>query len=150
MDEPTYATPGAGAAPVRSPASSTVTTLDRSAVENLVALCGEGGTEVVAALLDTLFTEAPRLLCVLRNGVSTGDPEAVALAAHTLKGHANSFGATLLARPAGDLETLGRSGRLDGAEALVSEVEAAYERSRHELEAVRVTLLGGQPGPGPL
>jgi HPt (histidine-containing phosphotransfer) domain-containing protein len=115
--------------------------LDLTAVEELVAAIGEGGEKVVAGLLATLFEDAPVQLADLRRGLVEGDSDQVRRAAHTLKSHASTFGATALADLALELEGAARDASLRGAEGLVGRVEEEYDRVRAALEAVRLDLL---------
>ena len=115
--------------------------LDPSAIERLVINCGEGGGEVVAALLGTLFDDAPRQLAALRQSLAGGVVDEVRRVAHTLKSHGITFGATFLAHLAQEVEALAKRGTLDGAQDLVEELEVETERACEALEAVRLELL---------
>jgi HPt (histidine-containing phosphotransfer) domain-containing protein len=116
-------------------------TLDAEAIERLVETCGDGGAEIVAALLDTLFGDAPVLLAQLRRAVAEGDHAEARRAAHTLKSHGLTFGAIFLAHVAREAELSARELDLDGVAALIDELESEYEAAREALEDLRRRLL---------
>lgn len=116
-------------------------TLDRAAIEQLVATCGDGGAEAVAGLLGTFFDDAPHRLADLRQAVVEGDLEGARRAAHTLKSQGMLFGALFLANVAREIELRARAGDLNGAAALVGELEAEYGEAREALEGLRRQLL---------
>jgi PAS domain S-box-containing protein len=92
---------------------------------------GEG--TLLAMIADEFSAEAMRQLDRLREALAEGDPQAVELAAHSIKGSSANLGATRLAELTGHLEALGRAGALGGAAAVVDDTAA-------ELERVRVAL----------
>jgi len=102
--------------------------LDRAA-----ALRRMGGDERLFGEIAQFFIEdSPGLLRDAEAGIRANDPVRVALAAHTLKGLASNFDSDTVVEAALQLETLGRSGRLDGARDLLEQLQA------------RVTLLNEQ------
>jgi len=119
------------------------TPLDRAAVARLVANCGDGGAEVVASVLGTLFDDAPRLLERLHGALREADPDGARRAAHTLKSHGLTFGAPCLAHVALEIERRARDRDLGGAGRLVADLEAEYERARVALVGLRAELLDG-------
>jgi HPt (histidine-containing phosphotransfer) domain-containing protein len=93
-----------------------------------------GGDE--ALLLDlaqTLLDEAPRLLNNLREAVERRDPDALRLAAHTLKGSVRPFGAPRASEFAFRLETMGRRRDLNGADEALPDLEQELEELLHQL-----------------
>jgi len=59
------------------------------------------------------------------------------MAAHTLKSGSADVGALALSQACGELEAMGRSGELDGAEDLLVQVDALYPQVRTALKGVR-------------
>jgi HPt (histidine-containing phosphotransfer) domain-containing protein len=116
-------------------------TLDRAAIDRLLDTCGDDGA-MVAALLGTLFDDAPGLLASLRRSLVEHDREEVRRAAHTLKSHGLTFGAPFLAHVARELELRARDADLDGAPSLVAELEAEFRLAREALDGLRLELLG--------
>jgi HPt (histidine-containing phosphotransfer) domain-containing protein len=72
----------------------------------------------------------------MRRALGAGDVDALRRAAHSLKSNAASFGATPLSTQARDLETLARSGGLDGAAPRVERLAEECERVARALREV--------------
>jgi HPt (histidine-containing phosphotransfer) domain-containing protein len=125
------------------PTSRRGSVLDTASIERLIETCGDGGEEIVAALLGTLLGDAPLLLAQLRRAVAEGDHDEARRAAHTLKSHGLTFGALSLADVAREAERLAREGDLDAVKALLDELASEYEAAREGLEDLRCRLLDG-------
>ncbi len=125
------------AAGERAPQAVTPRTeLDRAALDKLLVLVG-GEQALLGELIDSFLEETPTLITALRRGLEEGNPPGIRQAAHTLKSSSRDFGATQLSEWARVLEEMSKSGKLDGAEALVTLVEAGYGRVEEALIAVR-------------
>jgi two-component system, sensor histidine kinase and response regulator len=85
-----------------------------------------GGEEMLARFLSMFIAHAAKYLGSVREAVAGGDPEQVRVQAHTLKGAAANISALTMQRIAAALEEMGRQGKLEGAEAMVGELESAY------------------------
>src|SRR5439155_13293065 len=79
-----------------------------------------GGNRFLAALIGKFMQEAPARLATLRDAVGRADAEVVVKAAHALKGSAGVLGAAAMAAACKDVEELGRSGSVAGAETHVA------------------------------
>jgi len=110
--------------------------LDPAALERLRKTVG-GDAAVLAELIDSFLEDAPKLLTTLRQASEKGDAAGMRLAAHSLKSNAADFGAMHFSNLCKELEQLGKAGTLDGATALVEQVEVEYEKVRVALEALR-------------
>jgi HPt (histidine-containing phosphotransfer) domain-containing protein len=87
------------------------------------------GDAVLASAMASLFIdECPRLLADVRDAVAAQDAEALACAAHALKGSVSNFEAPAATRIAGRLEQLGRGGDLQSSAEAVRELEAELEQ----------------------
>jgi PAS domain S-box-containing protein len=93
--------------------------------------------ELLSALIDTFLRDAPRLVDGAKGGLQQGQADEVRRAAHTLKSNGATFGATTFSELGRELESLARSGALEGAAELIEQLEAEYESVRIALEAVR-------------
>lgn len=71
----------------------------------------------------------------LRQVVQLGDAVGVRAVAHSFKGSAINMGATLLAELCRQLEDMGRSAELEGADALLARIVDEYLLSETALEA---------------
>jgi signal transduction histidine kinase/DNA-binding response OmpR family regulator/HPt (histidine-containing phosphotransfer) domain-containing protein len=107
---------------------------DPAIAATLRALSG-GDSQFLAELIETFLEDAPKLLRQLRDAVGTGDASTVRLVAHGLKSNGAEFGALAFSELCKDLEARGRAGQLDGAAALLAQIEAAYDHVEAELQA---------------
>jgi PAS domain S-box-containing protein len=125
--------------------TSLSTELNRAALDNLRALVG-GDPALLGELIDSFLQDTPPLLVALRRSLDEGSAEGVRQAAHPLKSTSRDFGATRLSELARELEAMGKAGTLEGAAALVAQVEAEYSGVKAALEAVRAGENEGRNG----
>jgi HPt (histidine-containing phosphotransfer) domain-containing protein len=112
--------------------------LDPVALERLMdTIGGDDDPDVLAGLIDTFLRDVPSLIDGARRGLQQGQADNVRRAAHTLKSNGATFGATSFSELGRELESLARSGALEGTAELIARIEAEYERVRIALEAVR-------------
>jgi CheY-like chemotaxis protein len=88
-------------------------------------------------LLQTCLKEFPAQLTALQQALAQGDAGAFRRTAHGLKSSSTYLGAVELADLAQALEALGQTGNLEAATLLIGQAEAAYQRVRPLLEALR-------------
>jgi HPt (histidine-containing phosphotransfer) domain-containing protein len=93
--------------------------------------------DIVTELIQIFLGESQPLLHQIREAVTTGQATQLRQAAHTLKGSSASLGAKALAAKSHELEKIGRGGSVAGAEALVPQLEAEFERACRALETER-------------
>jgi signal transduction histidine kinase/DNA-binding response OmpR family regulator/PAS domain-containing protein len=110
--------------------------LDPAALDNLRDTTG-GDPAFLAELINTFLEDAPPLLDNLRQALGKEDAAGVRLAAHSLKSNGADFGATTFSALCQQLEMLGKSGQLSGAEALLSRINEEFENVKAALEAIR-------------
>jgi signal transduction histidine kinase/CheY-like chemotaxis protein/putative methionine-R-sulfoxide reductase with GAF domain/HPt (histidine-containing phosphotransfer) domain-containing protein len=103
----------------------TTTEIDLAAAMEVVGGDGELLREAVGLFLEQDY---PRQLRDLREGLERQDAQTVKAAAHGLKGSLGSFGGRAARDLALRLETMGREGKLSGAQSVLEEFEAAVER----------------------
>lgn len=83
-----------------------------------------GGDEtLLVEVLDIFLIEAPKHLAELRLAVARGEAETVETTAHTLKGELGYLGIPEVSRMAAQLEEMGRSHNLDGADSILAQFE---------------------------
>lgn len=109
--------------------------VDRSYLERMRSDLGGGA--VLADLIEIFLEEAPKHLETMERAVEEDDPEALRIAAHTLKSSAGQLGARGLSELAEDLEGVGESGDLSDAAEPVDEARRIYGSVEEELEAFR-------------
>jgi HPt (histidine-containing phosphotransfer) domain-containing protein len=110
--------------------------LDTRVLDELRASVGDDPA-FVAELIDEFVDDAPRQLETLREAATARAPETARRAAHTLKGHARTFGAGALATLCLEAETAAAAGDLDSVGQHLGSIEAEWGRVREALEAVR-------------
>ena len=93
--------------------------------------------ELFCTLAELLLEQGPKDFAATQAALASGDPAAVARAAHRLKGAIMQFSAPAVYEALKELETLGKAGTLETAAAVCARVE----RSLHQLlEALRELL----------
>ena len=96
-----------------------------------------GEPDPVERLVELFVRDAPARLSRIRTAVQENDPHALEEAAHALKGSTSTLGARTMQELCAALEDRASSGNLEGSSALVDALEAAFERTRRELEGLR-------------
>jgi CheY-like chemotaxis protein len=114
-------------------ASAGAGALDGPGVERLQAEFGSSG--VLAELVELFGSQAPERLASMRTGIGSGDSAAVGNDAHQLKGSCLTLAANGMADLCSRLELLSGGGLLEGAIALVEQIEAAFTAAQVALLA---------------
>jgi two-component system, sensor histidine kinase and response regulator len=107
--------------------------LDLASIERLGAELGS-----IAALrrpVELFATQTPELLTDMRQAIEAGDAEIVRGDAHKLKGGCMTLAATHMAELCRELELRLGAGSLDGATALVDQIEGAFVQAHTALLA---------------
>jgi two-component system sensor histidine kinase/response regulator len=100
--------------------------------ETLAQLKAEGNN-LLSDLIDIYNTETPINLHKLEESLATGDDRGAALAAHTLKGTAVTFGAKRMQILAAEIEQAARTGLIEKATAPLKLFESECNRVREAL-----------------
>jgi len=111
-------------APEEPPAGGKPAVFDMVAFERLRATLGPG----FAALLSTFVEDSEDLVKTMRRALGERRADTLRRAAHSLKSNAAGFGAVTLSSLAKDLETLAKSGSLDGAASCLERLASECER----------------------
>jgi two-component system sensor histidine kinase/response regulator len=94
-----------------------------------------GGDAALRAEIIQMFLEdCPRRVADIRAAIAQGDAAALMSSAHSLKGAAAYLSASIVRGHAGDLERLGREGRLGEAPAVLDQLDAAVAVLLPELQ----------------
>jgi CheY-like chemotaxis protein/HPt (histidine-containing phosphotransfer) domain-containing protein len=109
--------------------------VDIKVLEQIRALRGNGGTDLLAKIIGVYLSDAPIRLSSLQEAVARGDAAAMARTAHAFKSASANLGAMGLAELCRRMEDLGRASSTSGAESLVVEIETEYTRVAAELSA---------------
>ena len=89
----------------------------------------------MAGLITVYLRSAPKLLQAMRAATDSGDAEALARAAHTLKSSSATMGAMALASLCKQLEAVARTGTITDADSQVLQIEEMYESVKTALQA---------------
>lgn len=95
---------------------------------NEVLKVARGNRELVDTIVAAALDEMPRLLTSIREAVAAGDHTALRLAAHTLKGSVQYFGASAVFEVACRLERLGQEDDLAAAPVALNRLETELTR----------------------
>ncbi len=98
--------------------------LDMDVVEELLSLTGDDEPELLLDLIGMFLEDAPIKLKTIQDGLASGDYEALATAAHSLKGSAGNLGAHLVQHDCNLLQTAKSSSE----EAMVREIVPKLEK----------------------
>jgi two-component system, sensor histidine kinase and response regulator len=93
--------------------------------------------DLLREIVGLFLAEAPELMQAVRESVERRDSSSLQRSAHTLKGSVANFGAKGAYEIALKLETMGRTGDLSRASAMLAELEAAVRRLESELTALK-------------
>jgi two-component system sensor histidine kinase/response regulator len=88
-------------------------------------------------MFQTFLAEAPGMLAEMHQALKTGDGATLRRAAHSLKSNSADFGARALSDLCRELETMGKTGTLNGAEPKLAAAEDEWLRVRAALETVQ-------------
>ncbi|MEO1365566.1 MAG: Hpt domain-containing protein [Acidobacteriota bacterium] len=109
--------------------------LDAATLETLAQLGERRGRDLLGQLADLFSEQGPKSFATMRQAVAAADLKVVRETAHSLKGSYRSLGTVRLADLSAELEGLGRSGVLDGVEALLDDLEASFAATEVALRA---------------
>jgi len=94
----------------------------------------DGDRELLREIAGIFLQERPQLMAEIRDALSRGDAQALAQAAHALKGSVGNFAAHRAFQAALDLETIGKSGDLKAASEALEALETEIDRVEHALQ----------------
>jgi CheY-like chemotaxis protein len=113
--------------------------LDQGAIDGLVAVMDKEVTEV----LDVFLDNAAKLMGEIEQSARQGSAEGLKSAAHTLKSSSAMFGAMRLSNVCKELELMGRTGAVEGAQEKATRAKAEYEQAVAALKAARDRIAQG-------
>ncbi|HZW52583.1 MAG TPA: Hpt domain-containing protein, partial [Candidatus Elarobacter sp.] len=102
----------------------------------------EDDVQGIAELLEMALETGRRHRRAIEEGLAAGDAQAVAKAAHGIKGSAGNIGANAVYELATELDARARTGNLDGAQERIAAIGAAYDRVADEVRAYRASVSG--------
>jgi HPt (histidine-containing phosphotransfer) domain-containing protein len=124
---------GPGGAERAAGAGPATPALDLGVLERLRQTMGGGS---IGDLVSTFTEDARELVATMRRALGAQDVAAFRRAAHSLNSNAAGFGARPLSALARELETLAKTGSLDGAAARLERLVDEWERVARALQEV--------------
>ncbi|MCL4487674.1 MAG: Hpt domain-containing protein [Chloroflexi bacterium] len=115
--------------------------IDEVVLDDLLASVG-GDTSFLVELINTYLSETPTLLAQLHTALAAQNTDEFRRAAHSLKSSSAGLGAHTLCATAKELEMMGKTGVLEGADEKLTLAEDEYARVQDELEKVKATKGG--------
>lgn len=109
--------------------------VDERRLEELLEVVGAENFRVIEDVLDVFERNAPAQIAAVQAAVRSGEGEAVAAAAHSLKSSAANLGVTRLRERADQIERQGRAGDLAGLDALAADLLEIQARGARALRA---------------
>ena len=100
---------------------------DLDFLSQLNSIQRSGGPDIVEELLSVFVQDAPSRFSSIRGPLTDNDSGALEKAAHRLKGSSSQLGLVRVASLSASLERKGKEGNLDGAEALMDDLEKEYQ-----------------------
>ncbi|MEW6025435.1 MAG: response regulator [Pseudomonadota bacterium] len=110
--------------------------INGAALDKIRALSRDGGDVLVQKVINAYVGDVPQHLRTLRQAIGGFDAVTVKRIAHSLKSASANVGAEALAGLCKDLEQLGRADTIEGADALLTDMEHEFQAVRHSLNAM--------------
>ena len=108
------------------------TAIDTAVLQELQEIAGDD-SEMVVEIIDCYLEDTPILLDKISQAIEQEQPELLQKSAHTMKSSSAYVGATKLSELCKKLEYIGRGGTTKGADVILSQVKAEYERVENAL-----------------
>ncbi|MDJ0515407.1 MAG: response regulator [Trichodesmium sp. MO_231.B1] len=122
----------------KAPAPELEIAIDKAVLQELKEMAGDA-PEMVVEIIDCYLEDTPILLDEISQAIEQEQAELLLKSAHTMKSSSASVGAIKLSELCKELEFIGRRETTEGADGILSQVKAEYERVetalRDELQA---------------
>lgn len=109
--------------------------IDWAMLSGLREFQAEGEPDLIQELVGLFKRETPSQIEAIRAAITARDAEQLRKAAHSLKGSSANLGVRLVSALGAELEKKGRSGAVEGADALLAQLEREYARACRALDA---------------
>ena len=110
--------------------------LDQNALNELRALDPDGESGLVSQVFESYMEDTNSIFTKLQTAIAAADAVTMAREAHSLKSTSRSVGALRLGDMAADLETIGRSGTVEGGVSALENMIIEYKTVEPELRAI--------------
>ncbi|VVB73052.1 Hpt domain protein [uncultured archaeon] len=109
--------------------------IDRTVLTSLRELQEEGDPDIIAEVGGLFLKHSPEKIAAIMKAAENGDAKGLQMAAHSLKSSSAYVGAMRLSAMSKELEQMGRSQIMDGANEKAKRLSAEYSRVMTALEA---------------
>ena len=111
-------------------------TIDPSALDGYRQAMGDEADAFIADVIAAYLENSPKLLADIESALQQKDAPTFTRAAHTLKSSSALLGAMAVSKLALELEMLGKSAPLAGAQEKVLQIKQEYEKASAALKAM--------------
>ncbi|MBI3876608.1 MAG: response regulator, partial [Verrucomicrobia bacterium] len=127
-------TPAAFAKPssAESPAEDLI---DTAVIEELHEMKSKDGTPLLHELIDLFMQNAPKHIAQIK--AATSNPTKLVFAAHVFRGMSLNLGASKLGEVCQEIETIGNSGKTEGLDTLIPQMDRLFEQTIAEFTRLR-------------
>lgn len=123
------------------PTPETAMILDQSVLDGFFQMAGpDGARELLQELLDAYAEDVPQRLVAIEAAIAQANPEALRQAAHALRSGSINLGAVEVGQLCRELEQIGKSGTIAGAQELYPQIAQAVSQAIGALEGLHQNL----------
>lgn len=108
-----------------------------SAFETYREVMGDEWSTFITGLIDTFEESVPKQVEQMKDALATEDLETLKRMAHTLKSSATTIGAESMRSLCVEVESLLKSGDLEGSEVLITQLDSVLPKIFQDLERIR-------------
>ncbi len=131
-----------------APPGARLTSVDKGIIDELRRLSREDNPTLLGELVELFMGSSPQRISELRSAIARMDSDGLARAAHSLKSSSGQMGGLRMQQISAAIETLGSTGAVSGAEALVEELAIEYERVKLDLQSLAHEADDSKDEPG--
>jgi signal transduction histidine kinase/DNA-binding response OmpR family regulator len=121
---------GTAAPPGRPPAvaeqSHQLEIINRQAVENILEVERQTGRSILPTIFEGFTSQMEEKLEELDGDLISADPQALYKTAHAIKSMSANMGAEQVKIHSSNIETLGKSGTIDGVDSMIPQLKSSY------------------------
>ena len=107
--------------------------LDIAVLQDLKKMAGNA-PELLVDVINSYLEGTPMLLDGIGQAIKEKQPKLLQISAHSVESSSASMGATKLSELCKELESIGHRGTTEGADVILSQVKAEYERVETALQ----------------
>jgi CheY-like chemotaxis protein/HPt (histidine-containing phosphotransfer) domain-containing protein len=115
--------------------------LDRSVLDGFFQMAGpDAAAELLREILDAYTEDVPQRLMAIEAAIAQANPEALRQSAHALRSGSINLGAVQVGQLCRELEQIGKSGTMAGAQELYPQISLAVGQAMSALEGLHQNL----------